>query len=121
MVVRSRKLELDSLQVESFATEAGSGSGGGTVHGAEEGFEDATYQLINCTVYTLCNQPTCAPTCGLTCPHTCQEACYYDDTRWVTACQGGGGTGTSVQTCNRCDTGGGETATSVYPCGTATA
>jgi hypothetical protein len=71
-------LDLAALRVESFAT----------LEPAEldDGTSAGTYFCMS-----IC--ASCQATCDPTCPASCGE------TKCITACQGGSGTGTAVETC----------------------
>ena len=102
-----KKLNLDSLTVDSFATVDMPQQVRGTVEGRQEGPSILPVWF------------TCVKTCGYTCDPTCAPSCR--DTDCITACQGGGqlsaagcggggntgaGTGTDYVGCtNNCTTG----------------
>ena len=70
-----KKLELDTLVVESFATVDRAQQVRGTVEGRQNGTSLPPFF-------------TCWNTCGYTCKDTCAPSCRNTDC--VTACQGGG-------------------------------
>jgi len=61
--MRKLRLDLDDLQVESFATTPEPRRDGGTVFGQN-----------HCTCYTQCTCPGC-PTCDASCNGTCGGTC----------------------------------------------
>jgi hypothetical protein len=82
-------LQLDALRVESFYP-----ADRFTLAADEDTSAGTNYCWSFCA-------PTCGEyTCANTCPPTCWASCH--NSLCITDCQGGGGTGTAVETCNRC-------------------
>ena len=75
------KLQLDDLQVESFAVESDT-AGPGTVQGMQRGrtaeFSDCNTPCFACSAYyTECGE-TCLDTCSYSCPGSCAATCSCD-------------------------------------------
>jgi len=78
-MIRKLSLELDTLSVESFATEGGAPSAPGTVRGAED--ESAAPNYFDCTCFHSCVCPSAYYWCGdgyhtiYSCNYTNNESC----------------------------------------------
>jgi len=81
--MRKTRLSPDTLQVETFETEAAASAIRGTVHAHATDFTSYC-QCINPTWYGTC-QESCVDTCG---GPTCELPCEYPDTMYMT-CQAG--------------------------------
>jgi len=76
------KLDVESLNVQTFDTGSGSGSGAGTVRGHTGEFcIDDLPTIATCEGMGSCPKSACGPTCGNTMVNTCQSC-----TCWATGC-----------------------------------
>ncbi|HEY0019071.1 MAG TPA: hypothetical protein VGC13_22405 [Longimicrobium sp.] len=116
------KLKLEDLAVVTFVAGYDASSKYGTVRGAQAELPTVEYgtngtcpQPGTCPGGSAaCPRPSVPGTCAALPTQECAATCYWTCT--VTECQGGGGTGTAVQTCNACGDGNTTIETAVYPC-----
>jgi hypothetical protein len=70
-----KKLQLDTLTVDSFATTEAMAVGRGTVRGRSEVPDDSNDCDGSFTVHTNC-EVSCRGTCDFTCAASCQLTCH---------------------------------------------
>ena len=78
------KLELDALEVDTFATLAEATPKVGTVHGYRPTIDEGTCNEPSCNGGPICGQETWDQTCPASCAYTCANTC--DDPTCAQTC-----------------------------------